>query len=60
MFVRLNFSMISHLRHGAFGLNQNNVCSLSHRRLTRRINDIRQQEIPSADVTIAEIVTIPV
>jgi hypothetical protein len=45
---------------GAFGLNKNIVCSLSHRRLTRPLDDIRYQEVPGAEVTIAEIVTISV
>jgi hypothetical protein len=48
------------MSNGAFGLNQNNVRSLSHGRLTRPIDDIRYQEIPSAEVTIAEIGTISV
>jgi hypothetical protein len=32
---------ISQLRQRRIGLKQNNVCSLSHRRLTRPIDDIR-------------------
>jgi hypothetical protein len=39
-------------------LNQDNVCSLSHHRLTRPIDDIRQQENPDAEVTIAEIIAV--
>jgi hypothetical protein len=43
----------------AFRLNQNNVCSLSPHRLTRRINDPHQPECPNAEVvSIAEANTV--